>query len=59
MYYLSSVLFPAQETYVDRLISADDVLPSLHGGSTSPIGTVASGKDAEKVRGVVVSVEAK
>jgi len=53
VYYVTSVLFPARETYVDKLISADNALPmgALHGSSTSPIGTVASCKDAEKTQG--------
>ncbi|KAL4071571.1 permease for cytosine/purines, uracil, thiamine, allantoin-domain-containing protein [Scleroderma yunnanense] len=60
VYYLASVLFPAQETFVDRLISADDApMGILHGGNASPVGTIGSGKDGEKTQPVEVTIEAK
>ncbi|KAG6331822.1 hypothetical protein ID866_7267 [Astraeus odoratus] len=58
VYYVASTLFPAKETYVDKLISADDVAPMGapygEGGSASHTGTLESGKDAEKTQGIKV-----
>ncbi|KAI6101745.1 permease for cytosine/purines, uracil, thiamine, allantoin-domain-containing protein [Pisolithus croceorrhizus] len=58
VYYVTSVVFPARETYVEKLISADDPSAPMgapySGGGTSPVASTASAKDAEKIRDVQV-----
>ncbi|KAF9238340.1 permease for cytosine/purines, uracil, thiamine, allantoin-domain-containing protein [Melanogaster broomeanus] len=51
LYYTTSVLFPARETFVDKLISADDADPNYgHGsGDKSPADTISGqAEDLEK-----------
>ncbi|KAH7882152.1 NCS1 nucleoside transporter family [Phlebopus sp. FC_14] len=49
VYYTTSTLFPARETYVEKLISADDAAPMEY-SSKSPTNTIGSGQveDLEK-----------
>ncbi|KAI6019475.1 NCS1 nucleoside transporter family [Pisolithus microcarpus] len=58
VYYVTSVVFPARETYVEKLISADDPSAPMGapygGGGPSP---VTSTTDAEKTRDVQVMVK--
>lgn len=52
VYYITSVLFPARETFVEKLISADDAnMDNDHGnGEKSPTDTVSGkGEDLEKL----------
>ncbi|KIN95575.1 hypothetical protein M404DRAFT_1007353 [Pisolithus tinctorius Marx 270] len=61
VYYITSVAFPARETYVEKLISADDA-PSPTGapydcGGAFPAARTASEKDAEKTRDVEVETK--
>lgn len=51
VYYVTSVLFPAQETFIEKLISADDADTDYdHGsGDKSPRDTLSGkGEDLEK-----------
>ncbi|KIJ61261.1 hypothetical protein HYDPIDRAFT_42834 [Hydnomerulius pinastri MD-312] len=59
VYYVTSVLFPARETYLDKLISADDVVPGF-GDCKSPTDTMSGqGEDLEKAPDAKVQVEEK
>ncbi|KAI6003307.1 permease for cytosine/purines, uracil, thiamine, allantoin-domain-containing protein [Pisolithus orientalis] len=61
VYYVTSVAFPARETHVENLISADDA-PSPTGtpydsGGAFLAASTASAKDAEKTRDVEVETK--
>lgn len=60
MYYVTSVLFPAHDAYVDRLISADDALlvgTMIRGTDQSPSASVTAEKHLEKEQSVAMEAE--
>ncbi|KAG2356905.1 NCS1 nucleoside transporter family [Suillus spraguei] len=55
VYYVASYLFPAHGTYVDGLISADDVLPvDYEKDRKFPFETVQSGAEGEDKKSAIV-----
>jgi NCS1 family nucleobase:cation symporter-1 len=57
VYYVASYLFPARDTYVDGLISADDVMPidkQYEKDEKSPTETTQSGTEGEEQKSVNV-----
>lgn len=59
VYYTTSVLFPARESFVEKLISADDVdMDDKHGSHAKSDTSSGKGEDLEK-QVVKVDVEGK